>query len=57
MKSPNQAGGKEVLDKIYGVLAKVENEIVVKNHTDNIPISTTEFKLIGNFQLQGLQVL
>ncbi|MEK6646448.1 MAG: OmpA family protein [Candidatus Firestonebacteria bacterium] len=40
---------KEVLDKIYGVLAKVENEIVVEGHTDNIPISTTEFK--SNWEL------
>lgn len=40
---------KEVLTKLYGVLDKIENEIVVEGHTDNVPISTIEFK--SNWEL------
>lgn len=34
---------KMVLDKLYPIFLKIPNQIVVKSHTDNVPITTPRF--------------
>ena len=40
-----------VLDKIIATIGKLENEISIEGHTDNIPINTAQFR--DNWDLSG----
>jgi chemotaxis protein MotB len=40
---------KGTLDKIVPIIAKIPNQVRVEGHTDNVPISTAEFK--SNWEL------
>lgn len=45
----------EVMDKISGVVAKMQGKIVVAGHTDNIPISTQRFR--SNWELSSARAV
>lgn len=48
-KAELKDGAKNALDKIVPIIKGVENHIRIEGHTDNVPISTNEFK--SNWEL------
>jgi len=48
-KAELKDGAKNALDKIVPIIKGVENHIRIEGHTDNVPISTSEFK--SNWEL------
>jgi len=48
-KADLKEGAKSALDKIVPIIKNIENHIRIEGHTDNVPISTTEFK--SNWEL------
>lgn len=54
-KAELKENSKAVLDKVTAVLTKVNNEIIIEGHTDNIPINTSEMP--NNFHLSTARAL
>ncbi|MFZ2801097.1 MAG: OmpA family protein, partial [Syntrophorhabdus sp.] len=48
-KAELKDGAKNALDRIVPIIKNVENHIRIEGHTDNVPISTNEFK--SNWEL------
>jgi chemotaxis protein MotB len=48
-KADLKEGAKGALDRIVPIIKSVENHIRIEGHTDNVPISTNEFK--SNWEL------
>jgi len=48
-KAELKEGAKSALDKIVPIIKNIENHIRIEGHTDNVPISTPEFK--SNWEL------